>query len=341
MDIAQFAAQLEQGYLEEKTKGGSERYQARSNIASKIGHPCPRYMYYLRTLPGSEFPDFRESGILAMRDGKLHERDIIRTIQDAGFTAEETEVLVEWPELQIRGKIDARMRVNGNKIPLEVKSSSRFSWDGMYSIADMSSSEKLWFRQYAAQILIYCLLENAEGGILFAKNKDTGRPKVIPVRLEDHLEFTEACLKRAEIVNKAIEAKSPPVFYNRPTVCGTCDICGYCCPPVLKGEGQVDFKDDVEAGEKISIMLETDEAAKKNKKAKEWLKDNVTAVVEDEAIIFGPDGSSYLCEVSNRKSSRIDKAKIPEDILEAATIRGSYKVGKYSALEDGEKGAKK
>jgi hypothetical protein len=246
----------------------SDRRPVRSNTASKLAWPCPcneitgpRYAV-LRRLHWEAAPLPTPELQMIYDEGNLQEKAILRDLQDAGFELIEQQTAVEWKQFQITGHLDAKILLDGEAIPLEVKSLSPFSWEKHRTIDDMMESKWPWMRGYPGQLLIYMLLSNAEHGVLVTKNKATGRLHAIDFELMTYLHEAEGLLQVAEQTNMHLAAGTvpDPVPFEE-WVCGKCDMFGVCQPPIAGDPPEV--IDDPDLLEELTEREQLDAARKR------------------------------------------------------------------------------
>ena len=155
--------------LDQETAKRIKTYPHPLNRASEAGHPCVRYLALLRLAPEKRLlPSLELQRIFD--EGNLHERAVLREIEEAGFKLKEQQRHYEWKAFQLSGRIDAKVAADGSSVyyPLEVKSCSPNVFEAIrgLSAADMTRSKYLWVRRYPAQILLYCMMESVEHGII-------------------------------------------------------------------------------------------------------------------------------------------------------------------------------
>ena len=220
-----------------------------NNRASEAGHPCLRFLILSRTHP--EKKALHNIGLQRIFDeGRLHEGAILREIEDAGFKIVEQQRPFEWQQFQLTGHIDAKIAMNGQLIPLEVKSSSPNSFRHIKDLEPMAmtTSRLSWVRKYPAQILAYMLMDNKEEGIILFKNKSTGEKCQKNFKLD--YEYVESILKKLERVNEYVAKKELP----KVEMCEDCKDCGFqktiCFPDCDYGPGFA-FLSDKEAEDKL------------------------------------------------------------------------------------------
>jgi hypothetical protein len=146
-------------------------------------------------------------------EGNLHEDALMREMSGAGLRIVEQQRGYEWPELQLAGRIDGKLAVDGAYVPLEIKSCSANIFPEIKDIEplDMLKSKHSWIRKYPAQILLYMLMEGAEYGCMLFKNKGSGEKAQKIFRLEGPgLEYAESVIKKLEAVNAHVALKTVP-----------------------------------------------------------------------------------------------------------------------------------
>lgn len=247
------------------------------NRASEAGHPCERFLVAART----------KQNLLALHDvalqrifdeGNVHERAVIRELEDAGFEIVEQQRPFEWPEFQLSGRIDAKIKdesVNLNK-PLEVKSCSPNVFlcvKKFHTAEDFTKAKQTWLRKYPAQLMSYLLMDDkGEEGIFIFKNKSTGELHQIDITID--FAYMEEILKKLERVNNHVKAGTFPAA----ELIDECKGCGFAKSFCFVGQ---DFGPGFELGllsneewiSKLERIKETEEAAKENDELLSEVKD--------------------------------------------------------------------
>lgn len=223
-------------------------YPCRSNRASVIGHPCERYLVYMRTSwEKMELPEVTREFIF--EGGRLIEDMAIRELKDAGFEITNQGRDFEDKRFQLTGHVDAFISKKTDdpqsslRVPIEIKGISPFDFDKIHTIEDMTKSDKPWTRGYPAQLQLYLFLANKEEGLFYIKNKLTYQPKEIWAKLD--YEYCEQLLKRCERINNYIKTETLPDQINDYKTCKTCQAKLFCRPGIVFGEG-IGFLDDKE-----------------------------------------------------------------------------------------------
>ena len=235
--------------LDKETAKRIKQYPHPNNRASECGHPCIRFLVLSRLC--SEKKALHDIGLQRIFDeGNLHERAMLREIEEAGFELVEQQRTFEWRKFQLSGRIDAKIRLNGKLIPLEIKSCSPNIFPSIKdsTTEEMIHSRYIWIRRYPGQIMTYMLMDNRDEGIIIFKNKTTGEKCQKNFKLD--YEYVESILRKLEIVNKYVEKKEIP----KVEMCEECKGCGFqktmCFPDCDYGPGFA-FLSDKEAEEKL------------------------------------------------------------------------------------------
>lgn len=253
-------------------------YPIHSNRASEMGHPCDRYLVYLRTR-GGERP-LHDIGLQFIFDeGNLHEDAVLKDLQNAGIKTIEQQRYFEWKKYQITGSIDTKILDDGKAIPIEIKSFSDWNWKAINSVEDMFKSKALYMKKYPAQLTLYLIMDEKEEGAFILKNKTNGLLKQIPMKLD--FAYAESLIQKAERVNAFVEAGTLPEYIPyADNICGVCSFAHICLPDVtheatLLDDPELESKLD-RRGELKSLKDEFDEL---DKEIREVLKEKPEAIV--------------------------------------------------------------
>ena len=254
-------------YLQNERRG----YAPACNYASTAGHPCARKLVYDR-LNWHEKLLPEPAKLMIFREGNLHEEAVIRLLQDAGLQVIETQRPFEWSELQVRGKIDGRIKVDGRKVPLEVKSINSYGFDAINSVDDMRHSSKWWERGYYDTFQLYLFMTNESDGIMLFKDKQSGKLKQLTITID--YEYAEQVAKKLERVNQHVAAKTYPERISDRSVCQYCDFRHICLPD--EQSDHIEITDDLELLDLLEQREVCRDAAKEyeqiDKKLKEYWK---------------------------------------------------------------------
>ena len=245
--------------IEAKEKG-IKQYPRNVNWASDAGHPCIRYLVFSRIAWDKKAPF--DVGLQFIFDrGRAAEGVIDAELKMAGFKVVEAERPYEDKGLQLRGKIDRKIEIDGIRIPLEYKTVSPREIDNISTVGDMIENHRTYIQQWPAQLLIYMLLSGSPQGVFYFKNSLTWYPKDIWVDLEDHMEYVYELFDKLKVVNAWVAQDVAPDFW--PLDFSICDNCGFLlhCQPETHFGKEAEIYDRPE----IEAMLEERENLKDNK----------------------------------------------------------------------------
>lgn len=212
--------------------------------ASRLGHPCERYLFLLIKHWEDQVP--HDTGLQHIFDlGNSIEDYTIARLKEAGFECI-TPTVRSWriDKPLITGREDVRIKdENGNLIPCEIKGLSPIEFDRLNTIDDFFKSKRSYVRGYPAQLFVYMYHFNCEKGFFIITNKLTGEIKPIEVTLD--YEFCEQILQKAERIYKAIETGVAPEACDDLSVCENCNlqhVCGMVrrVPADIEVDGELD-----------------------------------------------------------------------------------------------------
>lgn len=267
---------IEQIYVNKER--GIKQSPVNSNRASDLGIPCVRYHVLNRT-KWQERSLHNAALQLTFDIGNVMENAILRDIQDAGFQVIEQQRAFSWPEYQITGHLDAKVVVNGEAIPIEIKTSSPYVFKSINTIHDLTNGKYGYLRKYPAQLTLYCLMGNHEKGIFLFKDKSSGAMKEIEMPLD--YELGETLLKRAEEINKHVAAGTLPDPINEDMWCDSCPFTHICLKDHIGKEVEIDTTE-------LATMLDRLEELKPIKSEYDEIDKQVKELVEGrEKILAG------------------------------------------------------
>lgn len=258
----------EQVYANKERK--IKAWPVNSNRASQLGHECIRYHVLSRTRWNEA--QVHTAGLQMTFDiGNVLEEVVLQDIREAGFQVVEQQKPFSWPEYQITGHLDAKIIIDGEAIPVEVKTASPYVYKAINSISDLTNGKYSYLRKYPAQLTLYCLMGNHERGLFIFKDKSSGAMKEIWMPLD--FELGETLLKRAEAINKHLADGTMPEPINDEMWCDGCAFAHICLPETIGREVEID------TGE-LAIMLDRLEELKPIVKEYEEIDEKVKASVE-------------------------------------------------------------
>jgi len=227
--------------LDEATAKRIKIFPHPNNRASEAGHPCERYLVAARThtdkmaLHGVELQRIFD-------EGKVHERALLRELEDAGFEIKEQERPFEWKEFELSGRIDGQIKTSefqsgrldlSDLIPLELKSCSPNSFMAVKKMAplDFITAKQSWLRKYPAQMFCYLMMTAKQTGFMLFKNKATGEKHQVVFTLDDPaLDYAESILQKLTRVNAHVKAGTLPDVVKIDD-CKGCPFCSTLCFP--------------------------------------------------------------------------------------------------------------
>jgi len=218
-----------------------KQYASNSNRASELGRVCLRYLVYNRTR--WEEKKLHGAELQAIFDlGNEFERIIFKDMAEAGLHVIEQQRPFVWRKYNITGRIDGKLLVKGEAIPVEAKSMSPYIFSTVNTVDDIRNHKYAHVRRYLSQITTYELMDGKDMGIFIFKNKVTGQIKDIWVPLD--YDLGEKLIQKAETVNKHVKDGTlpEPMEYDHKI----CDECGFVhlCMPDVSSEGVKIIDDD-------------------------------------------------------------------------------------------------
>ncbi len=227
----------------ENVKKNIKIYPCYTNRASSLGDPCLRRLVYERT----NYQDKRLHDVgleLIFKEGRNQEKEVLNDLREAGFEVYEQQRAYQWPEYQISGQIDGKIKIGDKAYPLEIKSMSPYIFVNINSLEDFGKYP--WTKKYVSQIMLYLLMANEETGYFILKNKSNGELKEIEVKMD--YELAESILKKAEAINKNISEKTLPDKINDYDICSECSFSHICLPDLDMGKGiEIVNREELEA----------------------------------------------------------------------------------------------
>lgn len=266
--------------------------------ASRLGHPCERYLYLL--IKNWQDVKPHDVGLQHIFDlGNSIEDYAIARLKEAGFECV-TPTVRSWKidNPLITGREDVRIKdpQTGELIPCEIKGLSPTEFEKLNTVEDFLNSKKHYVRGYPTQLFVYMYKFEKEKGFFIIVNKLTGELKIIEVTLD--YEFGDECLKKAERIYKAIETNTSPESCDDVSVCESCNLQHIC--------GQVKrIPTDVELDDELENLIERKNELTPAKKEWEEVDKQIKAKVGERAkVITG----TYLVE---RKAFEKKKYTVP------------------------------
>lgn len=197
------------------------------NRASDAGHPCVRYLVFSRIAWQMKIPPDTTLQFIFKR-GSAAEAVCDEELKLAGFKIVEHGRNYEDESLQLRGQIDRKMEIDGRRIPVEYKTISPREIDKLNSAQDMLDHDRVYIKQWPAQLLLYMLMSGADQGLFYLKNSLTWYPKSIWVDLAEHMTYVYGLVDKLRVVNDNVKKGVSPEIW--PEDFEICDNCGFFLP---------------------------------------------------------------------------------------------------------------
>lgn len=241
------------------------------NNASKVGFPCARSLVYRRlNWKDQALPD---TGLMYIfQEGNTHERAVVRLLLDAGIEVIESQRTLDWPDIQASGHIDGQVKVDGESMPIEIKSSNQFTWEKLNSQEDLKASDKIWVKNWYGQLQLYLWMMSQPRMILLLKNKQSGQLKQVDITID--MDYSDKLVKKLLLVNEHVAAETYPDRISDRTICQYCDFRHICLPD--EDSEQIEITDNPELLELLEERESLKQPAKDyeavDKKLKEYWK---------------------------------------------------------------------
>ena len=224
--------------------------------AADAGDPCLRKLVYQRLHPEAAIPDGGEMAFL-FKHGQWVEKEVYAEMGEAGYEVVEQQRPFHDEDLKVKGKIDGKlvMTHDGKRIkpPFEIKGYAPATWDRINSAKDMLESHAGYLKKVPAQMTLYLVLDKqqeADAGILYMKNKLTGKPKMVVVPRDEG--YVAWLMGRLKVVREHVLAKKlPPRIEFEESSCGKCPFRVVCLRDMPAGPNPL-----VLDPEKAALLLE-------------------------------------------------------------------------------------
>ncbi len=215
------------------------------------------------------------------RRGDEVEKLVKRELLEDGWEIVEGQMPFEYrehiPELGrkiviLTGHCDGRIAKGSLRPVFEIKSVNVNVFNRIETVQDFRKMASFWAK-YPRQILIYCFAYDEPYG-LFILDDCLGHWKILPVVLEDNLDYCEEALQIARAAAVAVELGEPPPFHQDPTVCQECwcRSAGICQPPLDFSDGALKLIENGELAESLDVMYAVRDEAEDYLKRKTAMK---------------------------------------------------------------------
>lgn len=233
-------------------RDANDEGEGRNYFYAGSWRPCLRRMVLEATHP-SYFPDFPVDMKARFIRGEQREIDLRQALERVGqlsmpsFTVEGQQERVFLRDRKgrkvISGKKDCALRWESRaRWSVEFKSWSTYLTDKIFTFSDLLNSP--YTQSGCRQLLAYLYAKDEPYGLLVLDRP--GLPRLIPVRLEEHLSLMEGFLVDAELGRDHIEAGTLPDYIEDPGECRRCPVFGSFCQPELAYSGaSIITEDDI------------------------------------------------------------------------------------------------
>jgi len=294
---------MQENWLE----GKKWRGRWKSVRASGIDDPCNRRLYYYMTC-GELAEEFNTELIAIFNEGIDQEPGVRRFLSELGFEVKKASFTESMERYNISGSIDGTIEYGGNRYIVEIKTVSEYAWKSLQTIEDFTEG---YYRKWFGQLQTYMLMMNYDKGVFILKRKQAKQVRIIEVDLD--YGYAEGLLNKAETVNKAIQAETPPDFLkSNPVECRRCPFFEKVCNPPLDFSGSFQNIEDIELEKKLERREELStgrsEYEKLDKAVKERVRDIPFAICGNFSII-GKE-STVERKATEAKTIKVWKTKI-------------------------------
>lgn len=203
---------------------------------------CERRMVFELTHADQQ-PAFPPEVLAKFRRGDDRERDLLADLARIGRDADPPFKVIGQQErfalkdhksrTAIVGKVDARIDIDGQRPPLEVKAWSPYLVDRIERFEDLFGNP--WTQSGGYQLLAYLYGSGEPYGFILLDR--SGLPRLIPVELDANLDRMEEFLSRAERVLDHVQAGTLPDYHDDAGECRRCPFYGAVCNPPLGSTG--------------------------------------------------------------------------------------------------------
>lgn len=272
------------GLVEESYSKERRVYPCRSNRASRIGHPCERYLVYCRTKwQEAKLPPVELMRIFEF--GRYVEKLAIARLEKAGFEISQQQRDFEDVKSDMTGHLDGFIsREDSKEYPLEIKSISGYGFDKVNSMEDMLNSDKVWTKGYPAQLQAYMFFSDKELGVFYLVSKQPPHDYK-PIWMEIDIDYCDKLLKKGERIKKHVSDDTIPerIPYN-PDVCRKCDYEHICLPPAENNE-ELLIEEEPIIEEALNRRAEIEDMSKEYSKLDKKVKDHAKSREQDKINI--------------------------------------------------------
>jgi hypothetical protein len=292
----------------------------RVNHASKIGHPCDRYLTLRRTHGDLAAPPSLALEAIFAR-GEFFESLAVAQLEAAGWKVWDQQKvfdLIENGEVLLSCRMDCLSKPPDSPLTYVVdhKTVNPHDWAkiprGWDGYEYLKASEKPWLRAWPAQLTTYMYVHpgSAEVGLLQLINPEVPLPKFVYVPFD--AEYMQSIIDRARRVNeyaKAVMAAGmlalpKPIDWSE-SVCGRCELLGVCLPDQM-GRSTLELLEDPAAEELVAQDRELAARLSEVKREYDAIHDRVKHLVGDrEEVVIG---NFWITQKEVNVKERLQKA---------------------------------
>ena len=297
--------------VDESKRRKIENWPVRANRASELGHPCTRYLTYLRT--HWQERALHSVALQYLFDERRRQEDhAVEDLREAGYYFAEQQRPFAWEKYQITGRIDGQIGLprgaeRPTLVPAEIKNINQWDWervDPEGGARQFLDSEKIWLRKIPGQMAAYLLMNNKDLGALILRNASDGRPKVVEVAID--WEVGEEILRKAELVNAHAAAGTlPDRIPFEEAICGRCPFFHICLPDEAFRAG-ASLLDDPDLEARLARRAELEVAAREYERIDKEIKAVAKRAIDGdgEALV----GTDWLLRVKtiDRKAYAVE-----------------------------------
>lgn len=267
---------------------------------------------------------------MRFKTGKIWERQTIIDLLEAGIEVIEQQRPYFIPEIELSGKIDGKIILDGKYYVIEIKSLG-YEFDRIRSIQDILNHPHWWVRGIFYQLNTYLGILQRQGekineGIIILRSLQGGMKDFV-VKYDE--KSFEEIWQKAEIVQKYLKNETVPeplwkIDTTKITVCLKCGYKPYCLEEIIS-QGSVQISENVELNQKLNRFLELKEYVKEYQELEKEIKgffvlseEEILTKLEnnqnEDILVFGD-------VFVKRKFFFTTQYKIPEEIKKQFAIR--------------------
>jgi len=236
-----------------------EPYKPTAFWASRIGHPCARYLYHV-WVDWDKATPHPDSLLEVFAEGRAQERAVELMLAECKFRLIEGQSRIQLDDPPISGKVEGRILPEvplpgwpegprgSRAILYEIKSVSPYSYPHLNSVADMLNSDRWYERMWPTQLQVYLHALKEDLGVMLIKAKT--RMAVKELWVEADADYVGGILARTREIHAAILALNPPER-TEGEQCKDCEHQLTCRPDIFYGQTA-----HVDSSAELTILLD-------------------------------------------------------------------------------------